>query len=77
MICMFGEDFFNNLLQPPKDNLWQAHLTNRNYRIRLLRQFVYLSRFVFEKIFPRDQNQQKVVREPKQLKGRQIRITNT
>ncbi len=31
MICMFDEDFFNNSLQPLKDNLWLAHPTNWNY----------------------------------------------
>jgi hypothetical protein len=31
VICMFDEDFFNNLLQPPQDNLWPAHSTNWNY----------------------------------------------
>lgn len=33
MISMFDEDFFNNLLQPPKDNLWPACLTNQNYKV--------------------------------------------
>jgi hypothetical protein len=27
-MCMFDEDFMNNLLQPLGDNPWLAHLTN-------------------------------------------------
>jgi hypothetical protein len=47
MICMFDKDFLNSLLQPPINNPCPAHLTNRNYKTRLLRQFDYLLRFVF------------------------------
>ncbi len=33
MISMFDEDFLDKLLQPPKDNLWLACLTNQNYKL--------------------------------------------
>jgi hypothetical protein len=46
VICMFDEDFLNNVLQPPKDNPWPTHSTNYNYRIWLLRHFDYLLGFV-------------------------------
>jgi hypothetical protein len=42
VICMFDEDFFNSLLQPPRDNPWPTHPTNQNYKTQLLRQFDYL-----------------------------------
>jgi hypothetical protein len=28
VICMFDEDFLNNLLQPSRNNPWPAHPTN-------------------------------------------------
>ncbi len=47
MICMFDEDFLNNLLRPPRNNQWPTHLTIRNYKIWFLRQSNYLLGFVF------------------------------
>jgi hypothetical protein len=32
MICIFDENFLNNLLYPPGNNPWLAHLTNWNYK---------------------------------------------
>lgn len=32
VICMFDENFLNNLRQAPRDNPWLAHLTNQNYK---------------------------------------------
>jgi hypothetical protein len=43
---MFDENFLNNLLQPLRNSPWLAHLTNRNYKIGLLRQSDYLLGFV-------------------------------
>jgi hypothetical protein len=37
MICMFDEDFCNSSLKLPVDNSWPAHLTNQNYKTRLLK----------------------------------------
>jgi hypothetical protein len=46
MICMFDEDFFNNLLKLLVDNQWPTHRTNQNYKTQLLRQSNYLLGFV-------------------------------
>ncbi len=47
VICMFDENFLNSLLQPPRNNPWPTHSTNRNYKTQLLRQSNYLLGFMF------------------------------
>jgi hypothetical protein len=44
---MFDENFLNSLLQPPRNNPWPTHSTNRNYKTQLLRQSNYLLGFMF------------------------------
>lgn len=46
MICMFDEDFQNNLQQALGYNLWPTHPTNWNYKIQLLKQTNCLLGFV-------------------------------